>query len=71
MMMLYTLPDVKGPQGISKGTFKHGEFADVDPFLCLVYFKAIKIKYFHFFNNFFMKTIKIRMYICKFELEDV
>ena len=34
--MLYTLPDVKGPQGISKGTFKHDEFADVDPFLCLV-----------------------------------
>ena len=36
MMMLYTLPDVKGPQGISKGTFKDDEFADVDPFLCLV-----------------------------------
>ena len=27
---------MKGPQGISKGTFKHDEFADVDPFLCLV-----------------------------------
>ena len=35
-MMLYTLPVVNGPQCISNGTFKLNEFADVDPFLCLV-----------------------------------
>ena len=48
---------MKGPQGISKGTFKHDEFADVDHFLCLQ-FKAIKIKYFHFFNNFLLANHK-------------
>ena len=35
---------------ISNRQFKHGEFADVDPFLCL---QSYLNQYFHFFYNFF------------------
>ena len=76
--MLNTFTWVKGPRGISKCTFKHGEIADVDPFLCLVYSssKLLKSNIFIFLITFFLPTTKIRKYIYiytvyKFELENI
>ena len=47
-MILYTLAEVH--KEYQKGTFKHGKFADVDSFLCLVQSYILKSTIFIFYN---------------------